>query len=117
MIKGLIIIYIKQQSNAKVYILSYLLMASALFRIIPESVKKKTARDAKVLKELKDSRDKSKKERSEKRKVVLANAEKYHKEYTEADKRVIDAKRQAKSVGNFFVEPEHKVAFAIRIKG
>jgi large subunit ribosomal protein L7e len=30
---------------------------------------------------------------------------------------VIDAKRQAKSVGNFFVEPEHKVAFAIRIKG
>jgi large subunit ribosomal protein L7e len=90
---------------------------ASFVRIIPESVKKKTARDAKVLKELKERRDKSKKERSEKRKVILANAERYHKEYTDAEKKVIDAKRQAKSVGNFFVEPEHKVAFVIRIKG
>ena len=87
------------------------------YRIIPESVKKKTARDSKVLKELKDARDKAKKERSEKRKVILANAEKYHKEYTDADKAVVDAKRKAKAAGNFFVEPEHKVAFIVRIRG
>jgi len=80
-------------------------------------VKKKQARDSKVLKQLKDSRDKAKKERAEKRKVILANAEKYHKEYTEAARSVIEAKRNAKAVGNFFVEPEHKVAFVIRIKG
>jgi len=89
----------------------------SLCRIVPESVKKKTARDAKVLKELKESRDKAKKERAEKRKVITANAEKYHKEYTEAEKTLIDAKRKAKSAGNFFVEPEHKVAFVIRIRG
>jgi hypothetical protein len=35
------------------------------------------------LKELKDSRDKAKKERAEKRKLILANAEKYYKEYTD----------------------------------
>jgi large subunit ribosomal protein L7e len=53
----------------------------------------------------------------EKRKVLMANAEKYHKEYVAADLAVIDAKRKAKAEGNFFVEAEHKVAFVIRIRG
>ena len=93
------------------------LKAVCRVRTVPESVIKKRARDSKILKELKDRRDKSKKERADKRKVILANAEKYHKEYTDADKAVIDAKRSAKAAGNFFVEPERKVAFVIRIKG
>jgi len=84
---------------------------------VPESVKKKQARDSKLLKELKEKRDKGKKERAEKRKVILASAEKNHKEYTDAEKALIDAKRKAKSAGNFFVEPEHKVAFVVRIRG
>lgn len=54
---------------------------------MPESILKKQSRDAKVLKELKERRDKDKKERAEKRKVALGNAEKYHKEYTNAERK------------------------------
>lgn len=86
-------------------------------RIVPESEKKKTLRDAKLLKENKERRDKAKKERADKRKVILANGEKYHKEYTEAARTLIEAKRSAKAAGNYFVEPEAKVAFVIRTKG
>jgi len=49
--------------------------------VIPENVVKKQARDAKVLKELSERRNKDKKDRAEKRKQMLANAEKYNKEY------------------------------------
>jgi len=52
-----------------------------VYRVIPENIRKKEARDAKLLKDLKDKRDHAKKERAEKRKTILANAEKYHKEY------------------------------------
>lgn len=84
---------------------------------MPENFRKKEARDAKLLKEMKEKRVKDKKERVEKRKLILANGEKYHHEYTAADLALIDAKRKAKAAGNFFVEPENKIIFAIRIKG
>ena len=84
---------------------------------MPESILKKQSRDAKVLKELKERRDKDKKERAEKRKVALGNAEKYHKEYTNAERKIVDEKRKAKAAGNIFVEAEPKVAFVIRIRG
>ncbi len=78
---------------------------------------KKQARDAKFLKQLKETRASAKKERVDKRKLYMANAEKYFKEYAATDKNLIDEKRKAKSAGNFFVESEPKVAFAIRIRG
>jgi len=60
---------------------------------------------------------KAKTDRSAARKLALANAEKYAKEYDAADKAIVDGKRAAKKAGNFFVEGEPKVAFLIRIKG
>jgi hypothetical protein len=69
------------------------------------------------LKELKDNRDKAKKERAEKRKTITANAEKYYKQYQETEHALIDAKRKARAAGNFFVEPEAKLAFAMRTRG
>lgn len=84
---------------------------------MPENFRKKEARDAKVLKEMKEGRVKAKTERAEKRKLILANGEKYHKEYTAADLALIEAKRSARAAGNYFVEPENKIIFAIRIKG
>jgi large subunit ribosomal protein L7e len=69
------------------------------------------------LKECKERRDKAKTERAEKRKLVLANAEKYYKEYQDQERGVIDAKRKAKAAGNFFVEPEAKITFVIRTRG
>lgn len=62
-------------------------------------------------------RAKAKKERAEKRKLILANAEKYYKEHTTAVQKLIDEKRKAKAAGNFFVEPEAKIAIAIRTRG
>jgi large subunit ribosomal protein L7e len=69
------------------------------------------------LKELKERRDKEKKERAVKRGTIRANAEKYYKEYQDTARSVVEAKRKAKAEGNFFVEPEAKLAFAIRTRG
>merc|ERR1711937_994599 len=60
---------------------------------------------------------KAKTDRSAARKLALANAEKYAKEYADADKALIDGKRKAKKEGKIFVEGEPKVAFLVRIKG
>lgn len=88
-----------------------------LCRVVPENVQKKQARDAKLLKELKERRDKERKERAEKRKTLRANAEKYYKEYENQQKSLVDARRSAKNAGNYFVEPEAKLAFVIRTRG
>jgi hypothetical protein len=58
-------------------------------RVVPENILKKQARDAKLLKSRKEFRDKAKKERAEARKLAYNNAEKYFKEYTESDARII----------------------------
>jgi large subunit ribosomal protein L7e len=86
-------------------------------RVIPENIQKKTVRDAKLLAARKSERDAAKKNRAEKRALAAKNAEKYANEYAAADKALIDAKRSAKKAGNFFVEPEAKIAFVIRIRG
>ena len=69
------------------------------------------------MKENKERRDKAKTERAEKRKLVLANAEKYYKEYQDQERGIIEAKRKAKAEGNFFVEPEAKITYVIRTRG
>jgi len=85
--------------------------------VIPENIRKKQARDAKLLKERQDKRAKDKAERVGKRKQFLASAEKYHREYLDTERSLIDAKRQAKAASSFFVEADPKIAFVIRIKG
>ncbi|MCH0629064.1 L30/L7 family 60S ribosomal protein [Kocuria palustris] len=44
-------------------------------------------------------------------------AAQYQKEYYEAERALIDAKRQAKANGDYYVEAQHKLVFVIRIKG
>jgi large subunit ribosomal protein L7e len=85
--------------------------------VIPENVQKKAARDAKLVEARKNDLATAKKERAEKRKVYVANAEKYAKEYAENDRKLIEARRAAKADGGFFVEDEAKIAFVIRIRG
>jgi len=70
-----------------------------------------------LLKALKDSRVEAKKARKNARDQASANAKKYHNEYMKADQALIDAKRDAKKQGSFFVEGEPKVAVVIRIRG
>jgi len=86
-------------------------------KTVPENILKKQQRDAKLLKHLTDTRAAEKKARAESRKVAAANAIKYAKEYADADKALIDAKRAAKKAGNFYVEAQAKIAFVVRTRG
>jgi large subunit ribosomal protein L7e len=85
--------------------------------VVPENFTKKVARDAKLLAAVVAARKQKKTDQSAKRAVALANAKKYDAEYTAADAALVKAKRDAKKAGSFFVEPEAKIAFVIRIRG
>ncbi len=84
---------------------------------VPENILKKQQRDAKLLKHLADQREAAKKARADARKAAAANATKYAKEYADADKAVVDAKREAKKAGNFYVDAQAKIALAVRTRG
>ena len=86
-------------------------------KTVPENILKKQQRDAKMLKQLSDARAAEKKARAESRKTAAANAVKYDKEYADADKAVVDAKRAAKKAGNFYVDAQSKIAFVVRTRG
>jgi len=51
------------------------------------------------------------------RRTIFKRAEQYVKEYRNQSRSLIRLKRQAKNSGNFFVEPESKLVFAVRIRG
>jgi len=57
------------------------------------------------------------KARKVQRKVIFKRAEQYIKEYRNTEKSLLAFKRQAKASGNFYVEPEPKLALVIRIRG
>ncbi|PSN73577.1 60S ribosomal protein l7-like protein [Corynespora cassiicola Philippines] len=84
---------------------------------VPETLLKKQKQNQKVADQraaaLKEKREANKK----KREVIFQRAEKYQQEYKKAERDVIEAKRAAKQEGAFFVPAEHKLIFAIRIKG
>jgi len=83
----------------------------------PESFLKKR----KTLDEIRAKRDAAVARRTQHkkqvRKVIFKRAEKYVKEYRDEQRELIRLRRQAKANGNFFVEPEAKLAFVIRIRG
>merc|ERR1719510_399860 len=66
---------------------------------------------------MKDQRAAAKAERATARTAAAAAATAYASEYSTADKALIDAKRDAKKAGNFFVEGQAKIAFVIRTRG
>merc|ERR1719367_1981059 len=86
-------------------------------KTVPENILKKQARDAKLLAFRKSQREQAKKDRAAARKTAEANAKKYADEYAASDKAEIDAKRKAKSEGNFYIPAEAKIAFVIRTRG
>lgn len=96
---------------------STLMCFRAKTRVIPENIVKKAARDAKTLAALTKARADAKADRKAKRDAAHKNAEKYATEYAAADAALIKSRRDAKKDGNFFVEPEAKIAFVIRIRG
>ncbi|KAF1921249.1 ribosomal protein L30, ferredoxin-like fold domain-containing protein [Ampelomyces quisqualis] len=85
--------------------------------LIPETLLKKRKSQEKAREEralaTKEKRDKSKK----KREVIFTRAEKYVKEYRDAERERIRLRREAKKNDSLYVPAEAKLAFVVRIKG
>ncbi|OWM69510.1 60S ribosomal protein L7-3 [Punica granatum] len=85
--------------------------------VIPESVLKKRKRNEEWALAKKQETEAAKKQAREKRKVIFKQAEKFAAEYQEQEKELIRLKREAKLKGGFYVEPEAKLLFIVRIRG
>ncbi|KAF8401481.1 hypothetical protein HHK36_012421 [Tetracentron sinense] len=85
--------------------------------IVPESVLKKRKRSEEWALAKKQAVEAQKKKNAENRKLIFKRAEQYVKEYTDKEKELIRLKREAKLKGGFYVEPEAKLLFIIRIRG
>ncbi|KAH8732174.1 ribosomal protein L30, ferredoxin-like fold domain-containing protein [Phaeosphaeriaceae sp. PMI808] len=85
--------------------------------LVPETLLKKRKSQEKAREEralaTKEKREKNKK----KREVIFTRAEKYVKEYRDADRERIRLSREAKKCESFYVPSEAKLAFVVRIKG
>jgi len=83
----------------------------------PESLLKKR----KTLEQIKAKRAATKADDSKKktavRKEIFKRAEKYVKEYRAKERSEVRLRRQAKNAGNFYIPPQAKMVFAIRIRG
>merc|ERR1712169_87859 len=78
---------------------------------VPESVLKKEAKSKAKAIEL------STKKRRAQRKVIYKRAETYAAEYRRAEKQAVAERRQARKAGNYYREPDAKLAFVVRIRG
>jgi len=59
----------------------------------------------------------ARKKRKATRRVIFKRAEKYIKEYRTMERSLVRFRRQARLSGNFYVEPDHKLALVVRIRG
>jgi hypothetical protein len=84
---------------------------------VPESLlKKRKQQGALAVKKAADAAV-AKKTAAAARKTIFKRAEAYVKEYRATEREQIRLKRQARKAGNFYVEPEAKLALVIRIRG
>jgi 60S ribosomal protein uL30 len=84
---------------------------------VPESYLKKRSDAIKQKAEEIAARKAAKSARKTKRAEYFKRAEKYVAEYKKAERDLINMRRTARATGNFFVEPEAKVAVVVRIRG
>ncbi|KAF3962984.1 hypothetical protein CMV_012574 [Castanea mollissima] len=89
----------------------------AVKTVIPESVLKKRKREEEWALAKKQDLEATKKKNAENRKLIFNRAKLYSKEYEEQEKELIRLKREAKLKGGFYVDPEAKLLFIIRIRG
>jgi len=84
---------------------------------VPEQVKAKAARNKELATKKRAAIDLKKKTRSTMRADLKARTARFTKEYDEERATLMKARREAKTKGHFFVEPEPKLVFVIRIAG
>lgn len=92
-------------------------MAEAAAVIVPESVLKKKKREEEWALTKKQELEAAKQKKVETRKLIYNRAKQYAKEYDEEQKELIRLKREAKLKGGFYVNPEAKLLFIVRIRG
>ncbi|KAG9443782.1 hypothetical protein H6P81_015122 [Aristolochia fimbriata] len=85
--------------------------------VVPESVLKKQKRNEEWGLAKKQALEAQKKKNAETRKLIFKKAEAYVKEYSDQEKELIRLKREARLKGGFYVNPEAKLLFIIRIRG
>ncbi|XP_065853265.1 large ribosomal subunit protein uL30x [Euphorbia lathyris] len=85
--------------------------------VVPESVLKKQKRNEEWALAKKQELVAAKKKATEGRKLIFNRAKKYAKEYDQQQKELMQLKREAKLKGGFYVPPEAKLLFIIRIRG
>jgi len=84
---------------------------------IPESLKKKLEREAKINAEASVAAAAAAKAHASHVADITAKAKAYEEEYAAADKAAIDSRRKAKAGNQIFVAPEEKLVFVIRVRG
>ncbi|WIA16626.1 hypothetical protein OEZ86_008096 [Tetradesmus obliquus] len=84
---------------------------------VPELLLKKRNRDAAWAEKRATAALEARKKAREQRKEIFKRAEQYVNEYRQQEKDTIRLRREAKANGGFYVEPEAKLAFVVRIRG
>merc|ERR1712216_206472 len=84
---------------------------------VPESVLKKRKRDQQWASQKAAAAAESKKAGEKKREEIFKRAEKYVKEYRDQEADLVRLKREARAKGGFYVEPENKLIFVMRLRG
>jgi len=85
--------------------------------VVPEMVKVKLESNAALAEEKRKATAAKKKERADQRHNLKMRTLKYDKEYAQQTRKLVSLRRQAKEAGNFFMEPDPKMIFCIRIVG
>jgi 60S ribosomal protein uL30 len=84
---------------------------------VPESVLKKRRTQDEIKAKRAAAALAQRRKAKDARKEYFKRAERYVKEYKAAERALVRQRRQAKATGNYFAEPENKLALVIRIRG
>ncbi|KAG2582607.1 60S ribosomal protein L7-3-like [Panicum virgatum] len=84
---------------------------------VPESVLRKSKREEKWAADKKEKALADRKKALESRKIIFARAKQYAQEYDAQEKELVQLKREARLKGGFYVSPEAKLLFVVRIRG
>ncbi|XP_074375090.1 large ribosomal subunit protein uL30y-like [Apium graveolens] len=85
--------------------------------VVPELFRKKQKRSEEWALVKKQEVEATKKKNARNRKLIFNHAKLYAKEYDEQQRKLIRLKREARLKGGFYVSPEAKLLFIIRIRG
>merc|ERR1712212_1215445 len=84
---------------------------------VPETLLKKRKARAEAKSKALKAAELNKQKQRVKKGLIFKRAEKYVREYRAKENDLLRLRRQAKKNGNYYVEPEPKLAFVIRIRG